>query len=59
MPPRDPAKIRIETTTVGTRQVVYLYVNGYRLEMEASSGAQARSFAFELALALGLGDDRG
>jgi hypothetical protein len=58
MPPRAPARIRIEATTAPgvkePRQVVFLYVDGYRFELDAPSGPRARQIAMELARALGL-----
>jgi hypothetical protein len=60
MPPRIPARIRIEATTAPgvreVRQVVYLYVDGFRFELEAPYGPRARQIALALALALGLED---
>lgn len=60
MPPRDRLKLRIESAVVHglgePRQVVHLYVNGHRFELEAPS-ARARQIVVELARAFGLDED--
>lgn len=47
-------RVRIESTTVGTRQVVYLHVAGYRFELDAPSRDKARAIVMEIARSLGM-----
>lgn len=58
MVPPGFVRIRVEaTTTLDKRHVVYLYLNGYRLELFAPSAERARQIAWEFVIAMGLDVD--
>ena len=58
MAPPGFARVRVEaTTTPDNRPVVYLYLNGYRLELYAPTTERARQIAWSLIVGFGLDTD--